>query len=59
METLTRMFDPDIRDSNPVMETVRPSGLTERVTEWFRSIVEEIDEADMTFDPLIDFPRDL
>jgi len=59
MESPTRMFDPDIHNLNPVMETVRPTGLTERVSRWFRSIVEELDDADMTFDPLIDFPRDL
>ena len=58
METMMSMLDPELSESTQVMETARPTELAQRITVWFRSLVQEFDDADMVFDPLIDFPRD-
>jgi hypothetical protein len=52
-------LDPELKEPTPAIETARPTSMMERFGLWVGSLVEELESADIEFDPMIDYPRDI
>ena len=59
MNAMTRTLDVEQRQQLTFQGERRPVGLVRRIVIWTLDFIDEIKRCDHTFDPNIDFPRDI
>ena len=59
MEATVSILDANTEGATLNSKRNRRANLARHIVLWLRSVVNDFEACDVTFDPLIDFPRDI